>query len=107
MKIFAGEEHAAQRLRSRYGLEFTVSLKAEIVREIARAHRAHKQAGPNRKKERRASKMPRPVRAYLLNSRFERNQKWKVETSQGLLVVVYDTVDKLLVTFLPLNGDRR
>ncbi|WPZ36736.1 hypothetical protein T8K17_11380 [Thalassobaculum sp. OXR-137] len=106
MKLHAGEAHAEARLWERYGLPFTAELKAEIVREIKRANRAHRNQN-DRKSERRASKLPRPPRAILLNARRERHQKWKVDTSRGVLLVIYDRVDCLIVTFLPRNGDHK
>ncbi|MDF1794841.1 MAG: hypothetical protein P1U88_23240 [Thalassobaculaceae bacterium] len=100
MKLHAGEEHARQRLAARYGLKLTVGLKAEIVREIKYSNKARKRKSPDRKMERRKRDRPRECRAWFLSGANQRAQKWRVNTSEGELILIYDQISTLIVTFL-------
>ena len=101
-KLHDGEAHAAFRLKERYGLTFTLGLKAEITREIKRASREIRERTQHKRKPRRARERGREVAAFLITGyQRPRTQHWLVSTSQGRLWLVYDAVDHLVVTFLP------
>lgn len=84
------EAHAAQRLNERYGLAFTLDLKAELFARIADAR-----ANDNRSAQ--ACRLRVDLRA----------ERWLVSLDGRILHVVVNRGSATVATFLPLHGKRR
>lgn len=82
------EEHAADRLRQRFGLWWTFCLRAELLDAIAAARAADN----------------RHPRACLIERQTNHRERWIVSTRGVVMQAVIDP--PRFVTFLPANAKR-
>lgn len=90
LQVSYREHHAAQRVAERYGVPLTDDLKHGIVREIKRTSRRRPGRGNDDRK------------AWLLHNDRPRNrQRWRVQIDGDFFHVIYSTIDRVIITFLP------
>jgi hypothetical protein len=96
------ERHAAQRLRERYGEDFSPELKIRIVQEIKRRLREIRdERRANRRKEKPAHTLPRRSTARRVRGHHQdRTQMWTVVLDGVTYRLVFDGIDRVIVTFL-------
>lgn len=90
LKIKKGEyQHAADRLKERYGLTYTHELKHRIVREI------------KREKRRLDTWRNDEIVALLLQREPSGRERWEVRIDGVALHLMFEPVGGVIVTFLP------
>lgn len=96
-----GEQHAWQRCRERYGETLTNVLKTRLVSEIKRALDPPQPRTVWRRGRRFTETVPTLGARRVLGRPSDRRATWSVTLDGREYRVVYDRIDRVIVTLLP------
>lgn len=97
LRVTPDEWHAGRRVQERYGVALDDALKHRLVREIRRAERALR--GP--KKNGRGQGV---LAAYEISQQAGNRARWVVTLDGVAFHLIYDTQERIIITFLPPYG---